>query len=123
VQTPRFWGQASRAGALFLLLTGSRGLRISWLIVGIERPLALIAPMHVNSDHPSGHHGKTNKRHRLFNEKPLAFALAEDHVAAVLPVQTVYQSLERGGVSVAKLARLKGSGRLTCPTSVEVTRL
>jgi hypothetical protein len=36
VQTPRFCGQASRAGTLLLSRTGVRGLRTSWLIVGID---------------------------------------------------------------------------------------
>jgi hypothetical protein len=38
VQTPRFWGQASSAGTLFRLFCAIRGLRISWLIVGILCP-------------------------------------------------------------------------------------
>src|SRR6187431_3303052 len=39
VQTPRFCGQASSAGTLFLIFWAVRGLRISWLIVGIRCPL------------------------------------------------------------------------------------
>src|SRR4051794_31649840 len=40
VHTPRFWGQASSAGTLFRLFWADRGLRISWLMVGILCPLA-----------------------------------------------------------------------------------
>src|ERR671927_249212 len=36
VQTPRFCGFCSIAGTLDLAFCGSRPLRISWLIVGIE---------------------------------------------------------------------------------------
>jgi hypothetical protein len=36
VQTPRFCGQACIAGTLFRAVCGDRGLRISWLIVGIR---------------------------------------------------------------------------------------
>jgi hypothetical protein len=36
VQTPRRCGQALRAGDLFRTGFGDRGLRISWLIVGIR---------------------------------------------------------------------------------------
>jgi hypothetical protein len=40
VQTPRFWGLASSAGALRFFSTFSRPRRTSWLIVGIRRPFA-----------------------------------------------------------------------------------
>src|SRR3990167_7208387 len=36
VQTPRRWGEPSRAGTLLRVGLGLRGLRISWLIVGIR---------------------------------------------------------------------------------------
>jgi hypothetical protein len=36
VQTPLFWGQASRAGDLLLYFLGVRPLRMSWLTVGNE---------------------------------------------------------------------------------------
>ena len=36
VQTPRFCGQFLRAGLLLLSCVSSRGLRTSWLIVGIS---------------------------------------------------------------------------------------
>jgi hypothetical protein len=35
VHTPRFCGQAYRAGTLLLVTTFARGLRINWLMVGI----------------------------------------------------------------------------------------
>ncbi len=36
VQTPRRWGQPFRAGTLFRTGFGERGLRMSWLTVGIK---------------------------------------------------------------------------------------
>jgi hypothetical protein len=36
VQTPRFCGQASIAGTLLRRITFARGLRTSWLIVGMR---------------------------------------------------------------------------------------
>jgi hypothetical protein len=41
VQTPRFCGQFSSAGAVLRAFTGDRDLRMSWLIVGIlaSRPI------------------------------------------------------------------------------------
>jgi hypothetical protein len=38
VQTPRFCGHACIAGTLLRAVCGCRGLRISWLIVGILFP-------------------------------------------------------------------------------------
>src|SRR5574343_29932 len=36
VQTPRFCGHFSRAGTLLLAFSATRGLRTSWLMVGIS---------------------------------------------------------------------------------------
>src|SRR5687768_12665221 len=43
VHTPRFWGHSLRAGLLPLMFNFSRPLRTSWLIVGTESPLPLLA--------------------------------------------------------------------------------
>jgi hypothetical protein len=36
MQTPRFWGQAFKAGTVFFLSWAWRPLRISWFMVGIS---------------------------------------------------------------------------------------
>src|SRR5438270_3164279 len=43
-QTPRFCGQPCTAGCFGLLRCGRRGLRTSWLIVGISTPEAKTPP-------------------------------------------------------------------------------
>jgi hypothetical protein len=42
VQTPRFWGQLLSAGTLLLVRMASRGLRTSWLMVGMFPPLCSV---------------------------------------------------------------------------------
>jgi hypothetical protein len=39
VQTPRFWGQPCMAGCFGFDFCGTRGVRINWLIVGIQKNL------------------------------------------------------------------------------------
>ena len=60
-QTPRLNGQDSSTGALVLYFTGRRGLRTSWLIVGMSQSFPLPRSRHVFSSGPSSVAGRGNR--------------------------------------------------------------
>ena len=106
MQTPRFCGQASSAGTLFRLFWAVRGLRISWLIVGIvalfPKPLsaAVSLAFHATIKIPPGAlAGRQSgaKRNRAIGLEVASGALPSQRTTAetlaVMPKLTLCQSV------------------------------
>jgi hypothetical protein len=82
VQTPRFCGEDSSAGAVLRTLSGLRGLAINWLIVGIVASLLSFGPDRpgfVLGFRPAFPRAKRNRAIRLKRGGALSFL--DDHDA------------------------------------------